>query len=61
MKYAVCRTEFHNFSVFHYGKRMAKVADHSHIVTDEDVGEVVMLLEFLEQCCHLELYGPVQR
>ena len=51
---------FDDFAEVHDGDAVADVADHAEVVGDEEVGEVVFVLQVLQEVDDLGLDGDVE-
>ena len=60
VKKVVLFSDFHDIAQIHDGDAVAKVLDHTEVVGDEDIGQVVFGLEVLHQVENLGLDGNIQ-
>ena len=50
----------HDLTEVHHGDAVGEVVDHRQVVGDKDVGQAMLLLQFLQQVQNLGLNGHVQ-
>ena len=61
LKQRLLASILHHCAQIHYRDPVAQVLYHAQVVADEQVGDVVFRLHFLQQIHHLRLYADIQR